>query len=156
MNEGWLCDSILNAQAQPSPMSIMPAFSPGPCTTSLLRVGSRFKCTRDDLYEQCSLHITLKMPSSVRDGSRPSDALIRSYSSGVMPCSLITSGVMAEACVVGMGVLLFSHETQPSTSARETVSLPSFTLKRRGRFTAPSRLQPAQRQKNFEKRRIAK
>src|SRR5579859_2295267 len=78
----------------------MPAFSPGPCTTSLLRVGSRFRCTRDDLYEQCSLHITLKIPSSVSDGSRPSEALIRSYSSGVMPWSLMTSGVMAEACVV--------------------------------------------------------
>src|SRR5579864_2042527 len=90
-------------------MSMMPAFSPGPCTTSLLRVGSRFKCTRDDLYEQCSLHITLKMPSSVSDGSRPSEALIRSYSSGVMPWSLMTSGVMAEACVVGINLFPFSH-----------------------------------------------
>ena len=83
-------------------MSMIPAFSPGPCTTSLLRVGSRFRCTRDDLYEQCSLHITLKIPNSVSDGSRPSAALIRSYSSGVMPCSAMTSGVMAVACVVGI------------------------------------------------------
>src|SRR5438105_10062494 len=91
-------------------MSMMPAFSPGPCTTSLLHVGRRFKCTRDDLYEQCSLHITLKIPSSVSDGSRPKEALIRSYSSGVMPCSLITSGVMAEACVVvDINLFLFSH-----------------------------------------------
>src|SRR5581483_8218770 len=95
MNEGWLCDSILNAHAQPSPMSIMPAFSPGPCTTRRLRVGKRFKCTRDDLYEQCSLHITLKMPSSVIEGSRPSRRLTFSYSSGVRPCSRMTSGVMA-------------------------------------------------------------
>ncbi len=49
INEGWLCDSILKAQAQPSPMSIMPAFSPGPCTTRRLRVGKRFRCTREDL-----------------------------------------------------------------------------------------------------------
>src|SRR5438309_3061539 len=90
-------------------MSMTPAFSPGPCTTSLLRVGSRFKCTREDLYEQCSLHITLKIPNSVSDGSRPKELLIRSYSSGVMPWSLITSGVIAEACVVGMGIFLFSH-----------------------------------------------
>src|SRR5689334_1507349 len=90
-------------------MSMMPAFSPGPCTTSLLRVGRRFKCTRDDLYEQCSLHITLKMPSSVSEGSRPREALIRSYSSGVMPCSSTTAGVMAEECVVDMGFYLFSH-----------------------------------------------
>src|SRR5579859_3923781 len=96
-------------------MSMMPAFSPGPCTTSLLRVGSRFKCTRDDLYEQCSLHITLKMPNSVSDGSRPSEALIFSYSSGVMPCSAMTSGVMAEACVVvGINLFLFSHLQQSS------------------------------------------
>ena len=33
MNDGWLCDSILNAATHPSPMSITPAFSPGPCTT---------------------------------------------------------------------------------------------------------------------------
>src|SRR5258707_1402671 len=92
---------------------MMPAFSPGPCTTSLLRVGSRFRCTRDDLYEQCSLHITLKMPNSVSDGSRPSDAWIRSYSSGVMPCLAMTSGVMAEACVivdiVAISILAFSN-----------------------------------------------
>src|SRR6266481_8648080 len=91
-------------------ISMMPAFSPGPCNTILLRVGSRFKCTRDDLYEQCSLHITLKMPNSVSEGSRPKEALIRSYSSGVMPWSAMTSGVMAEACVVGMAVFIFSHE----------------------------------------------
>src|SRR5271170_3615007 len=104
MNEGWLCDSILKAQAQPSPMSIMPAFSPGPCTTRRLRVGSRFRCTREDLYEQCSLHITLKMPSSVMVGSRPPrSCLIFSYSSGVRPCSRTISGVMArvEAVVIG-------------------------------------------------------
>src|SRR6266705_1463887 len=105
MNDGWLCDSILKAHAHPSPMSMIPAFSPGPCTTSLLRVGSRFRCTREDLYEQCSLHITLKMPSSVRVGSRPpSSCLIFSYSSGVRPCSRIISGVtagIAEVVITG-------------------------------------------------------
>ena len=30
---GWLCDSTLNATATPSPRSITPAFSPGPCST---------------------------------------------------------------------------------------------------------------------------
>src|SRR5437879_2125570 len=89
---------------------MIPAFSPGPCSTSLLRVGRRFKCTRDDLYEQCSLHITLKMPNSVNDGSRPREVLIRSYSSGVMPCSSTTAGVMSEECVVDMGLYLFSHK----------------------------------------------
>src|SRR5271168_2185966 len=104
MNEGWLCDSILKAQAQPSPISMMPAFSPGPCSTSLLRVGRRFRCTREDLYEQCSLHITLKMPSSVMVGSRPPrSCLIFSYSSGGRPCCRRVSGEKAEVREVAMG-----------------------------------------------------
>src|SRR5246127_654378 len=110
MNDGWLCDSILNAHAQPSPISMIPAFSPGPCSTRLLRVGSRFKWTRDDLYEQCSLHITLKMPSSVIVGSRPPrSCLIFSYSSGVSPCCWMVSGEKAEVKEVGMEELLLSH-----------------------------------------------
>src|SRR5215471_17240100 len=110
MNDGWLCDSILKAQAQPSPMSMIPAFSPGPCTTRELRVGRRFKCTREDLYEQCSLHITLKMPSSVIVGSRPPrSCLIFSYSPEVSPCCRIVSGEKAEVKEVGMEEPLLSH-----------------------------------------------
>src|SRR5580693_8239896 len=74
-------------------MSTTPAFSPGPCTTSFPRVGRRFRCTLLDLYEQCSLHITLKMPSSVMFGSRPKIFLTRAYSSDVRPCSAAISGV---------------------------------------------------------------
>src|SRR5579859_1864598 len=110
MNEGWLCDSILKAHAQPSPMSMIPAFSPGPCKTNLLRVGNRFRWTRDDLYEQCSLHITLKMPSSVSVGPRPPrSCLIFSYSSGVRPCCRMVSGENAEVREVSMEELLLSH-----------------------------------------------
>src|SRR5215210_4202793 len=58
MYDGWLCDSILNAATQPSPMSITPAFSPGPCTTCGPEVGKLSRCTRLDLYEQGSDHIT--------------------------------------------------------------------------------------------------
>ena len=65
MKLGWLCDSILKTAANPSPMSTTPAFSPGPWMTRGPFVGRRRRCTRDDLYEQCSLHITLKTPSSV-------------------------------------------------------------------------------------------
>src|SRR5579872_2655550 len=91
-------------------MSIMPAFSPGPCKTILLRVGKRFRWTRDDLYEQCSLHITLKMPSSVSVGSRsPRSCLIFSYSSDVRPCCRRVSGENAEVKEVGMEELLLSH-----------------------------------------------
>src|SRR5579859_4925125 len=120
MNEGWLCDSILKAHAQPSPMSMIPAFSPGPCKTNLLRVGNRFRWTRDDLYEQCSLHITLKMPSSVSVGSRPPrSCLIFSYSSGVRPCWRSISGEKAEVKEVAMGrVSIVAFQTPPGVEER--------------------------------------
>src|SRR6202008_4241515 len=85
-------------------MSMIPAFSPGPGSTRLLCGGSRFKWTRDDFYEQCSLHITLKMPSSVIVGLRPPrSCLIFSYSAGVSPCCRMVSGEKAEVKEVGMG-----------------------------------------------------
>src|SRR5436309_1970689 len=40
--DGWLCDSTLNATANPLPTSITPAFSPGPWRTRSPRDGSRF------------------------------------------------------------------------------------------------------------------
>ena len=61
---------------------------------SLARVGSRFRCTREDLYEQCSDHITEKIPSSVSEGVRPSAASIRAYSSAVILCCLSSAGVI--------------------------------------------------------------
>ena len=96
----------VTAQAQPSPTSMIPAFSPGPCTTLPVpvflspRVGSRFRCTREDLYEQCSDHITEKIPSSVSEGTRPNAASMHAYSSGVILCCLSSAGVI----VAGEGV----------------------------------------------------
>src|SRR5436190_20286969 len=80
---GWLWDSILNAIARPSPISMMPAFS-SPAPTRILAdlVGNVFSKGRLFLYEQCSLHMTEKIPSSVYLGSRPRITLILSYSSG--------------------------------------------------------------------------
>ena len=49
MNEGWLWLSILKTQASPSPMSITPAFSPGPWITQGALVGSLRRCRREDL-----------------------------------------------------------------------------------------------------------
>src|SRR5258708_20637585 len=93
-------------------MSMMPAFSPGPCRTRRLWVGNRLRCTREDLYEQCSLHMTLKIPSSVNDGSRPpSKDLIRSYSSAVRPWLRRVSGVIArvaEVVMEGNSIVAFS------------------------------------------------
>src|SRR5687767_4962100 len=71
MYEGWLWLSILKATASPSPMLTTPAFSPGPTSTCGPVVGNCFRYRRDDLYEQCSLHSTEKMPSSSRFGSLP-------------------------------------------------------------------------------------
>ena len=48
---------------QPSPISTTPAFSPGPGTTRGPVGGPFLRWTREDLYEQCSDHITLKTPS---------------------------------------------------------------------------------------------
>ena len=89
----WL--SILNTTASPSPMSMTPAFSPGPWITQGASVGRVRRWMREDLYEQCSFHIAEKMPSSVKVGSRPISLRMRWYSSGFRPCSAISSGVMA-------------------------------------------------------------
>src|SRR5204863_1071853 len=69
---GWECDSILNTAAIPSPRSTTPASSPGPTNTASPSVGSVFKCTLLDLYEQCSDHIAPYIASSVALGSRRS------------------------------------------------------------------------------------
>src|SRR5262249_12946345 len=94
MKDGWLWLSILKMAASPSPISITPAFSPGPCSTHGAFVGRRRRCARVDLYEQCSLHITEKMPSSTRLGSRPSRLLTLSYSGSERPCSRTIWGVI--------------------------------------------------------------
>src|SRR5260370_22523158 len=69
MKEGWLWLSILKTTASPSPMSTTPAFSPGPQITRGPVVGNVWSQIFDDLYEQCSLHITENIPSSVMFGA---------------------------------------------------------------------------------------
>ena len=95
MNEGWLWLSILKMQASPSPMSMTPAFSPGPWITQDALVGSPRRCSRDDLYEQCSFHIAEKMPSSVKVGVRPISFSSRSYSSGFRPWLATSAAVIS-------------------------------------------------------------
>src|SRR3954471_16200285 len=94
MNEGGLWLSILKTTASPSPISTTPAFSPGPQITRGPDTGSCRSHTFDDLYEQCSLHITEKMPSSVKFGVRPRIAQARANSSALSPCSAASSGVI--------------------------------------------------------------
>src|SRR5687767_14273472 len=93
--DGWLCDSILNATARPSPTEITPAFSPGPCSTHGALVGSVRRSGRECLYEQCSLHSALTTPISVNVGVRPSIPTSRWYSNSVIPCSATSAGVIA-------------------------------------------------------------
>src|SRR6266550_777692 len=93
MNEGWLWLSILKTTASPSPMSTTPAFSPGPQITRGPVVGKVRSHAFDDLYEQCSLHIAAKMPSSVRFGARPRIVTARSNSSCVRPSSAAKAAV---------------------------------------------------------------
>src|SRR6185312_1964066 len=110
--------SILNATAQPSPISTTPAFS-SPALTRIFApvVGSFFSSFLEFLYEQCSLHITEKMPSSVKFGSRPRIFLICSNSSGVRPCCLTCSGVTTGSLgdvwlVIAFHVTEFATPTQ--------------------------------------------
>ena len=85
MNDGWLCDSILKTAARPSPMSTAPAFSPGPCST-------RGPVGRQRLQVDARALVAAVLRPHHREdaelgevGSRPSDATMRSYSSGVRP-----------------------------------------------------------------------
>ena len=113
MKLGWLWLSILNTTASPSPMSITPAFSPGPWITHGALVGSVRKWIFEDLYEQCSFHIAEKMPSSVKLGVRPISLTRRAYSSGLRPCWAIRSGVMAGSLEITPTVLFFIASIKP-------------------------------------------
>src|ERR1043165_4235215 len=116
MKEGWLCDSTLKAAHQPSPTSTTPAFSPGGTMTRGPEVGRRLRCTREDLYEQCSDHITEKTPSSTNVGSRPRSSLMRSYSSGLRLCAATTSGVIASEFISGNGGPVFEYPALKRTA----------------------------------------
>src|SRR5947208_10871377 len=110
MNEGWLWLSILKTTASPSPISMSPAFSPGPQITRFPLVGRVGSQTFDDLYEQCSLHIAAMMPVSVRFGVRPRIAQARSNSSPLSPSSAASSAVTLLPPVILRGIC---HERGP-------------------------------------------
>src|SRR5712671_7279350 len=88
-------------------MSMTPAFSPGPWITHGALVGNPLRCSREDLYEQCSFHIAEKIPSSVKLGTRPISLRMRSYSSGFSPWLATSSGVIWGSF---MGLLLGRSE----------------------------------------------
>src|SRR3712207_2565815 len=73
-------------------MSTTPAFSPMPASSlpsgvSDGRSPNARRCTLEDLYEQCSDHITEYMASSEEVGRRPRMSRIRAYSSDLRPSS---------------------------------------------------------------------
>src|SRR3979490_2345171 len=109
MELGWLWLSILNTTAWPSPMSMTPAFSPGPWITHGTLVGNPRRCRLEDLYEQCSFHIAEKIPSSVNVGTRPISLRMRSYSSGLRPWLATSSGVILGS----LGIMLLGCRFKP-------------------------------------------
>src|SRR3954454_8397833 len=101
---GWLCDSTLNATAQPPPTSTAPAFSPGPITTAGPSVGSVRRSFLECLYAQCSLHSSENIASSTSLGSRPpSSSQTSSYSRSVRPSASACSSP-GTACVAASGM----------------------------------------------------
>src|SRR5882724_9978744 len=113
MKLGWLWLSILKTTAWPSPMSMTPAFSPGPWITQGALVGSPLRWMREDLYEQCSFHIAEKILSSVKLGTRPISLRMRSYSSGFSPWLATSSGVIWGSLLIRgsfMGLLIGRSE----------------------------------------------
>src|SRR4029077_12271992 len=109
-------------------MSTTPAFS-SPALTRMFApvVGNFFSSFLEFLYEQCSLHITEKMPSSVKFGSRPRHFLICSNFSGARPCCLTSSSsVTGSACgvVLVIGVpfyrILDAHSNRSNRKSVES------------------------------------
>ncbi len=90
--DGWLWLSIRMATAIPSPASTTPAPSPGPTSTHGASVGNRRRCSRELLYEQCSLHMTANMASSRSLGDRPRTWSMATASSSVRPSALCNIG----------------------------------------------------------------
>src|SRR5450759_5684778 len=95
-------------------MSTTPAFSPMP-TRSLAFISSvvfSLNCARwtfEDLYEQCSDHMTEYIASSAMVGRRPRISRIRWYSSVLSPSSAQgcwVSGVVKASSTVSTEVLL--------------------------------------------------
>jgi len=125
MKDGWLWLSILKTQARPSPMSMTPAFSPGPWMTQGALVGSVRRCSREDLYEQCSFHIAENMPSSVKVGSRSIRSRTRCYSSGLRPCSATSAGVISGSfrgkamSMSGAEILAFAYLPGPPNATQQ-------------------------------------
>src|SRR5687767_3213537 len=149
MKDGWLWDSILNTAASPPPMSTAPAFSPGPWRTRGPSVGSVFRWMRLLLYEQCSDHITENRPSSVRLGSRPRAATMRSYSSGRRLCRARISGV---AIIGASYILSAADDLAQRTRARVQRRAPRRRLARPPPH--PRRLAPPERRAGDRGRRL--
>jgi len=111
-------------------MSITPAFSPMPASIfericSVVVVPKYARCTLEDLYEQCSDHITEYMASSASVGRRPRICRIRRYSSSFRPSSRNgcgTSGVAAAWATVSSCDPWSTRSTAPTGSVMSSRS----------------------------------
>src|SRR5205807_4398159 len=99
---------------------------------------------REDLYEQCSDHMTEKTPSSTRFGSRPSRSLMRLNSSGVRLCAAITSGVIISDSLFVTGHFLIDGAAEFGGLNAAEMPVDNFTVlvvkKRRRKLTVPVRV----------------
>src|SRR5207245_10692796 len=81
-------------------MSTTPALWPMPASSAPdggALAANCFRCALEDLYEQCSLHMTEYRASSALVGRRPSVSRIRAYSASVRPSSAKGWGSPGEA-----------------------------------------------------------
>src|SRR5450759_589289 len=121
MYDGWLWLSTLKVTAQPSPMSTTPAFSPMPTKSfsficSVVLSLNWPRCTFEDLYEQCSDHMTEYIASSALVGRRPRISRMRSYSSALSPSAAHgcwTSGVVEASSTVSRLLLVMELKGSP-------------------------------------------
>jgi hypothetical protein len=118
MKDGWLWLSILKMQASPSSMSMTPAFSPGPQMTRGPLVGNLPRWIFDDLYEQCSDHITENTPNSSWLGSRPRRSRTTWYSAGLRPYSAASSAMDFSGALMAGLLAMFEAGVSPAGRRR--------------------------------------
>src|SRR5690242_10041836 len=93
------------------------------------------RCTFDDLYEQCSLHMTLYIASSAVVGRRPRMSRMRRYSSSLSPSSrngCCSSGVFAASSTVSRSMARLRPLSAPRSLALAALLTRSSSRESRG------------------------
>src|SRR4051812_43745829 len=138
MADGWLWLSMRMATAIPSPTSTTPAFSPKLARTHGASNGSRPRWTRDDLYEQCSDHMTAYMASSKSLAGRPRSSVMAAASSSVRPSSRWRARVMdgklpdIPAARLGLDIAIALRQNKENASQDQTFKVADVRLSQGG------------------------